>query len=74
MAAPTSTLNEAVRRVADAYERLPDDRRPGILGPAWSQREAAIDAAYVARDSGAFKTAVEEWERFAVSVFEAASE
>ena len=65
-AAPHPTLNAATRRVAEAYERLPVDHRPDVLGDGWSQREDAIDAAYVARDSEAFKRAVAEWERFAL--------
>jgi hypothetical protein len=63
---PTPSLTAAFSRVAEAYERLPEDQWPDVLGPEWTKREDAIDAAYVARDPQTFKAAVVEWERFAL--------
>ncbi len=70
----TPTLNAAVRRVGLAYDALAESRRPDILGEAWTHKEAAIDAAYVAGDREAFHRAVADWERFAIAIFEEASE
>jgi hypothetical protein len=73
MSAPeTPTLIAAVRRVSLAYNALAESQRPDILDEAWNEREAAIDATYVARDIDGFRQAVVEWERFALATFEAA--
>ncbi len=66
-APPTPTLNAAVRRVAEAYQRLPERARPDIEGPDWRRREDAIDDAYRDGDSEKFKGAVRAWEDYALT-------
>ena len=62
-------LTAALGRVNAAYSRLPEDRRPDIVGEDWLGLESEIDRACAADDREAAAGAIAAWETHARSVF-----
>lgn len=67
-------LTAAIRRVADAYGRLPEPQRPNVNAERWHALEREIDQACMRGNQDSALAAVERWERHALTELAATTE